>query len=560
MRKSHPLFAAISGLILGAAHITGAFYDDRLRASPPAFLTVVVLPFASVVALTAIFLVWAAVTAPDREGRAAAARNGLWIGATSGLGYFSVGTYWLGHAFLYPDDTGYTLRAFIGGAGAMLILFPWWAASMALTGALRARLCRGSIWSAALLWAVGMSVADVLLEDLIFGISLGPISQVLLDTPMSLVFPYAGLYGGNMLLLLSAALAGASMASLTLPRALRPIGAIAGWSLLSAPMTLPLPAVIPRTDSPTIAVVQPAGAQRIRPTYFDRASWMADLDRLMSAPEAQRSAVIVLPEGAIPFDPALDESPQDLFDLLGRAPATTTVLYGYYHTVTSPDAHGSYPTSNRVAISRNGQLLGAYDKTHLVPFGEFMPFPFNWLGFSAMTTTSTGLMTGSRVETWNTGDVPPFSIIICYESALSGALSRETPDAEWYANPTSEVMLRDSLGAAVVARYARIRALETGKPIYRAAQTGWSEIVDSNGAVLASIPMHVSGVISAPLPPMRQTTFASTGYWPLYALWIALMGAALLLGRKSSRGYRGNSQHSGRVHHNSRCPSDGSTR
>lgn len=498
-------------------------------------LLVLVLPFISLLMLAAIFTLWERATCISTALRRS--WYGFLIGTFSGFGYYGVSLYWLGNAFIAPHESGHSLRSILGGTAAMLIFVPWWSIAMSLAAFLRS-FAGASALSAALIWTVCMSMADTLLGDILFGIPLGPLSAVLFGSPSSMIFAYVGLFGANFIMLLSASLAVTAISSCAV--SIKPPMAIVALSLtLTVPALLPAPmrktAAI-GSDSPVVAVVQPAGAQRIRPTYFDRVSWMDDLNRLMSTPDAKRSRIVVLPELSLPFDPDLEPA-DDLVTLLQIPSPSTFVLYGHYHTAISDAASEFYATTNRISIAQGGAVLGVYDKAYPVPFGEFMPAPFRWLGFKPFTGTAEGLEAGSQIKTWRLGaDVPAFGILICYEAALSGAVMRETRDAEWLINPTSEVMLGDSLGPALVLQYARIRALETGKPIYRAAQTGWSAIIDGSGAVVRALPPKESGVIAAPIPERRRTVFSEIGYIPLYAGWIICVLATIFRRMVSSRG------------------------
>lgn len=530
--------AALCGICLGASHLAGAFYFDRLRLPAPPFLSLFGFPALSILALSALFAIWLLATHSRDLSRRVWA--GFLIGTIAGFGYFGTCLYWLGNAFLAPDEEGYTVVAYLGEFAALLVFVPWWSLAMGLAGALR-HYSEG-ILRTALVWTLCMSLADTLLGDIFYNIPLGPISAVIFGSLASSLFSYVGLFGVNFVMLFSAAIGVSCLLRFPGPAVIRSLSAVGWWTLtLTFPALLPTPAIkslVSGPNAPVIAVAQPAGAQRIRPTFFDRQAWMDDLRRLLADPAAQHSRVVVLPELAIPFDPNLDPS-EDLKSLLRIAAPGTTVLYGHYNTVIDSGSDGYYPTTNRMSVTQDGKLVGIYDKAYPVPFGEFMPIPIRWLGFPPFTGTASGLQAGSSISTWSVApDIPPFAILICYESALSGAVVRETADADWIVNPSSETMLRESLGPALVLLYSRIRALETGKPIYRAAQTGWSAIIDGTGDLVSSIPPLVPGVISAPLPNGRTTVFSIVGYLPLYAAWFIIALAIIFLERRSNRGHK----------------------
>lgn len=514
--------SAICGMILGSAHLAGAGYTNWLRplSDPPSWLSMTALAV-TILAIAALFRIW--LHASERRKPVI---TGALIGTFAGFGYFGVSLHWLGHAFLYPSDDSYTLRA-LGGAFASMGLFvPWWTAAMAVAAALRSN----RLGSAMLLWAGCMGLADLMLSDLAYGIPLAPLSAVLLDTPLTPLVTILGAFGANTFLLALGAALGAA-AWLYRPRA-----RFAAYATLAASVAavaaIPDPDPINPENPLRIAVGQPAGEQRIRPTYFDRTAWMADIQYLVDAAASARADVLILPELSIPFDPSLDPESHDLTAILQSAPENMTILWGYYATDPQPD--GSYPSLNRVVATLAGSQQESYDKAYLVPFGEFMPQPFKALGFQPFTGTADGLKAGDGLEIWSVG-ASRYAVLICYESLMSGPVSRQTKQADWFANPTSEVMLRDSIGPYQVLQYTRLRAIELGKPFYRAAQTGWSAVIDSDGTIKSAIPSEITGLLHEPQLPLRPTVFAALGYLPLYALLALMLFAGIAIGRVKQR-------------------------
>ena len=138
------------------------------------------------------------------------------------------------------------------------------------------------------------------------------------------------------------------------------------------------------------------------------------------------------------------------------------------------------------------------------------------------------------MEIWSVG-ASRYAVLICYESLMSGPVSRQAKQADWFANPTSEVMLRDSIGPYQVLQYTRLRAIEMGKPFYRAAQTGWSAVIDSDGTIKSAIPSEITGLLHEPQLPLRPTVFAALGYLPLYALLALMLFAGIAIGRVKQR-------------------------
>lgn len=165
---------------------------------------------------------------------------------------------------------------------------------------------------------------------------------------------------------------------------------------------------------------------------------------------------------------------------------------------------------NSMGVVRGpGPLRAIYDKWHLVPFGEYQP---HWLPLQILP--GQGFTPGAGPETLHVPGIPAVGPIICYESVFSGQIIRESDRPDWIALVTNDAWFGNSTGPRQHLAAGRMRAVEEGLPLARAANTGISAIFDPSGRELKRIGLDRQGYIVAPLPgPLPPTLFAAWGLW-----------------------------------------------
>ena len=181
-------------------------------------------------------------------------------------------------------------------------------------------------------------------------------------------------------------------------------------------------------------------------------------------------------------------------------------------------------------VQGRGPLVAIYDKWHLVPFGEYQPA---WLPFQILP--GQGFSRGPGPVTLHLRGLPPVGPIICYESVFSGQIIAERDRPDWIALITNDAWFGDSSGPRQHLAAGRLRAVEEGLPLARAANTGISALFDASGRELEHVGMEKQGILVAPLPgPLPPTIFSHLGLWApgLLALLTSLAGAALSLARR----------------------------
>lgn len=152
-------------------------------------------------------------------------------------------------------------------------------------------------------------------------------------------------------------------------------------------------------------------------------------------------------------------------------------------------------------------MLGVYDKTHLVPFGEYLPYPnlLNPLGIAQLT----GLISatpGDGLHRYAVPGAPPITPLICYEAIFPDEVVAAEGRPSWFVNVTDDSWFGPWAGPAQHLLTARMRSIEEGIPMARSANTGVSAVIDAKGRIEAQLPLGRAGVVDAPLPDVLSPT------------------------------------------------------
>jgi apolipoprotein N-acyltransferase len=178
-------------------------------------------------------------------------------------------------------------------------------------------------------------------------------------------------------------------------------------------------------------------------------------------------------------------------------------------------------------IDHDGSVLSVYDKVHLVPFGEYLPLQ-DWmekLGFVQLTRVQGGFIAGTRRRPMEVPGAPRMLPLICYEAIFPGDVAARDDRAGWMINLTNDGWFGNSTGPYQHLQQARVRAIEQGLPMVRAANTGISAVVDPVGRIIARLGLGIEGVLDASLPAATAPTiYTRVGDTPA-----AIMVAAGLL-------------------------------
>lgn len=419
-----------------------------------------------------------------------------------GLAHFSVGLSWLPTAFSYQDaiPRGWGWPALLLLA-SYLAIYPASAfAAARLTGGrdpIRVVFLSGSCWV----------LAEWLRGTLFSGFPWNPVGIIWLDLPYVSQTPaFVGAIGLSGLTVL---LAG----SLTLTAARRlkaaaaavsPSAILAMFASMAATSPLPLQAPVRAT------VVQPniSQGEKWQP-------WLAprhlETHMALSGPQgtAARPRLLFWPEAAVPYPIEQDAVLREhLASLLGPR---DLLLTGGTATVEGEDGR-RLATNSVFVLDSSGRILFRYDKGHLVPFGEYLPFePFlNRLGVGRLAEGSLPFKAGTGPATLELPGLPSVGPAICYEiifPADVAALDRPS----FLFNPSNDAWF-GRWGPPQHLAHARMRSIEEGLPTVRATTSGISAIIGADGTVLAKVDDRRSGHIDVPMPQAHPPTlFARTG-------------------------------------------------
>jgi apolipoprotein N-acyltransferase len=181
-----------------------------------------------------------------------------------------------------------------------------------------------------------------------------------------------------------------------------------------------------------------------------------------------------------------------------------------------------------LVIDGAGTIAATYDKVHLVPLGEYIPFHKQLAPVSGMIGRGSFEVGERRVTLVPSNGLPSFSPIICYEVVFPAAVTGPGERPQWLLNITNDAWFGVTSGPYQHLTSARMRTIEEGLPMIRAANTGVSAVIDAYGRVLASLDMQQEGIIDHRLPAARVATpYARWGDWTLLVL-VAFLGVTLI--------------------------------
>ena len=265
--------------------------------------------------------------------------------------------------------------------------------------------------------------------------------------------------------------------------------AVAGAVRLPASPTGTVPGVFLR-------VVQPNIAQRDKWLPARRAHNYARHLQMSGVRGADRVTHVIWPETAAPFSVSTDGQRRAL--MRKAVPPGGFLLTGSIRLETQ-NGRVSRVWNSLVAVDDKADVAAIYDKHHLVPFGEYMPFR-NFLPFDKIAVGSLDFSAGPGPRTLHLPGLPAFSPLICYEVIFPGRVVDENDRPAWMLNITNDAWFGISAGPHQHLASAIMRAVEEGLPLVRAANTGISAVVDPYGRVVARLGLDRAGVLNSTLP------------------------------------------------------------
>ena len=433
--------------------------------------------------------------------RAASLRAAMLTGWLLGTGYFLLALVWIVQPFLV-DPVRYGWMApfalvFLAGGLAL-----FWGLAFGLAKRV------GTGWAL----VATLTLAELLRGYLFTGFPWALPGHVLVDTPLAQLAAIIGAQGlGLVVLALAVVLAGLAQRR-WVPAVLTVAAVFAMWIWGGQrPETLDL------QGRPVLRMVQPNAPQHQKwdpdyaPVFFRRSLEF-------TAAGAQRPDLIVWPETALPV--LLDDA-ERAYQIIHDASGPVPMVLGGERL----DDGALY--NSAVVLGADGQPGQVYDKHHLVPFGEYIPLGdlaarFGIHGLAAKEGNGFAAGPGPRLLDLGPrlGRALP---LICYEAVFPNDASHPDPRPDFLLQLTNDAWFGTFSGPYQHLAQARLRAIEQGLPLARAANTGVSGMIDPWGRVTAQIPLGQAGWVDAPLPKaLPATPFTRWGDW--LALGLAVLG------------------------------------
>ena len=547
MRFENGLAAAVYRIEKIAAELAELRGWRRIAAAAlSGALSVLALPpynFLPILFITFPVLIWLldGVGEPTRSRRHRVMWRAGLLGWWFGFGYFFMGLYWVGHAFLVEAERvafllplavtllPAGLALFTGATAALARLF-WFggyrrvaifAAVWTMFEWLRGHVLTGFPWN---LIGQSFAVSDALLQAgaMVGAYGLSLIALLIVAAPAAFDSRvHVARRGPGTELLAAPAIALAGLALVWL----------GGVARLSAADLSPAAA----TET-LIRIVHP------NTPFAD--NWddpnrvltiVGQLLRMSREPTPDRPAgidgntIIVWPENAVPV--LLAREPY-LLSAIGRVlPEGAKVIVGSNRGEMVSDGRVFY--NSLYVVDSAGAIAATYDKHHLVPFGEYVPLRhlLGRLGLRQLVQFQGSFEVGPGPMTLELPGVPPFSPLICYEVIFPGGVVAPGARPQWLVNITNDAWFGRSIGPHQHLAQARLRAVEQGLPLARSANSGISAMIDPYGRVLESLPLDTQGVIDVALPAALQPTLYARLGDAFLALLLIMTAFAASFGR-----------------------------
>ncbi len=504
---------------------------------PVLFLTVPVL----------VWLIDAELVDARRRPAAHAAGIAWWFA----FGYFLAGLFWIGEAFLVEAEKFAILMPFA------VLLMPAGLALFWAAAAAAASLAWHSGWRRILALGLALAAAEWLRGHVLTGFPWNVLGYALTAPDVMMQSAsIVGIYGLTLIAVplfagplviwhdsrsaTAATTADGNAPMLAVLGTLVPLAAMAGWGSLRLASPLPL-----RDDAIVIRLVQPSIPQREKwqrenqRRNFERHLELTSRNGAGTPDGATGVQLIVWPEAAMPFRPL--DTPAAL-DMIAEAIPPTAHLVAGILRVEEPPAdvpNGRRRVLNSLAVfGPDGRPVRLYDKTHLVPFGEYLPFQrtLEAIGLEQLTRIRGGFDVGPTPRPLlRIPGLPALGPLICYEAIFPGTVVQGGERPAALLNVTNDGWFGNTTGPRQHLHQARVRAVEEGLPVIRSANNGISAIIDARGQIVARLELDIVGVLDSRLPevlpPPMYARLGDLSFAVMMLCGLAYLIAPALLGR-----------------------------
>ncbi len=448
------------------------------------------------------------------------AKQAALAGFMYGLGLFGVGIYWIYislHIYGNMPSVMAAISTFL--LAAFLALFP------AMVGAISKHLTRGQqhtfLLTAAVLWGLSDWVRSWIFTGfpwLTMGYSQLP------HSPLAGFIPVVGVYGVSVITVFLAGLIHSLLQTSLHVACKRGALVMLVLTLTTGELLKHIDWTQPSGKAVSVSLLQGNIDQTIKwaPEVAERT-----LRQYLQMAEQSTAKLIVLPETAMPvlsshIPPALIERLKShAFNNQGD------VLVGMVEL-----ENGEYFNS---VLSYGSSETATYRKSHLVPFGEFIPFKviFGWIYRDWLNMPLSDLSRGSIYQQPMPVAGEKVAVNICYEDVFGEEIIRQLPAATLLVNVSNDAWYGNSYAADQHLQFSQARALETGRMMLRATNTGATAIIDHKGHVIAHAPHFVTTSLDGKAQGYTGSTpYIVWGNWPFIILSLAVL--ILIMRRKTS--------------------------
>jgi len=459
-----------------------------------------------IISLAGLFYLWELTTSPKQAAK---------IGFAYGLGFFIAGIYWI---YISLHDIG-GMPFWMAGLAtfllcAFLALFP------AIVGYL-AKSLPHPLASAAMLWVLSDWVRGWIFTGfpwLALGYSQAPFS------PLAGYAPIFGVFGSGFAVTASASLL--VLIAQKKQRRQAMIGLLTIWIVGGAATQINWTSPV---GNPTkVALIQGNIPQEIK---WDEAIAIQTVNQYLGMAKQAQAELVILPETALPL--AIDLTQKDMAQDQILSPFKTIAIQDHKAILVGAVSQKLEAYFNTMLGISSNNAVQTYHKSHLVPFGEFIPLKsvFGWIYRDWLNMPLSDLSRGSQAQKPMQMAGQKIAVNICYEDVFGEEIIRQLPEATLLVNASNDAWYGRSNAAEQHLQFSQMRALETGRMVLRATNTGATAIISKKGDVLATVPQFTTIILKGSVQGYTGSTpFIRWGNWAIISL--LLIALILLWTRK----------------------------
>ncbi|MEO0411109.1 MAG: apolipoprotein N-acyltransferase [Pseudomonadota bacterium] len=427
-------------------------------------------------------------------------RDAFWIGYCFGLGQFALNFSWIANAFAVREGFSY-VQGVVSVMGLALVMALYLGFAALLTHALSRRGSGGVAFALAL--AMAWTLAEVARGFILTGFPWNPVGALWATVlPMAQFASVAGVFGLSLVTMLMVGLVGASLTGSMPPRGRILTALLAGsvflglwsfgaWRIPQGPSAV--------QGGIELVLVQANIAQKDK---WDRGLLESHLRNHIElsqsatvSPDARK--IVIWPETAYPY--LIDTSPASQRELQRQLGEETTLFFGANRLV---GQRGQETARNALFVLRGGALVARYDKSHLVPFGEYVPYGglLKQLGVGTLVDALAGFVPGPGPTILEIDGLPLVAPLICYEGIFPSMVTALEVRPDWILNISNDAWFGASAGPYQHMNLALMRAIEHGAALVRSTGTGISAVFDPYGRMIASLELDEKDALVSKLP------------------------------------------------------------